>query len=308
MIATAHAHTSGEPRLDAIERKLDLVLERQRAVSELLEVLAPVAKEMMSVATVRLEDLEKKGYFVAGKEVLRIVDTVVTSYGEEDLRSLGDNIVTILDTVRNLTQPEVLEVANEATEVLEEADGIAPLGRFGLLKSTGDADVQRGLTLLIAVLRRIGQAHDVPRTTPSRRSRTPSPEAPPRSTRERVVEEHPGLAPALDEPVLAPPERATTAWEGATFYDDGFLVDPKSWTPELGTKIAAGLGIELTPEHRKVLEWARADFLDRGASPNVRRVASGSGAGTSQLYALFPKTPGKSIAMIAGIPKPVGCI
>ena len=304
MIATAQAHFA-EPRLDAIERKLDLALEQQRAVSELLEVLAPVAKEMMGVATVRLEELEKKGYFAAGKEALRIVDTVVTTYGEDDLRALGDNIVAILDTVRNITQPDVLAVANDATEAIHDADGIAPLGRMGLWKSTGDEDVRRGLTLFVEVFRRIGEAHHL--VTEGRRS-VASPAPAPKPTHERIRDERPGLAPALEAPVLAAAERATTSWEGATFYEDGFLVDPNSWTRELGTKIAAGLGIALGEAHWKVLEWARADFLDRGASPNVRRVASGSGAGTSQLYALFPKTPGKSIAMIAGIPKPVGCI
>ena len=44
------------------------------------------------------------------------------------------------------------------------------------------------------------------------------------------------------------------------------------------------------------------------ADANVRRAASGSGVGTRRMYELFPKTPGKSAAMIAGIPKPAGCV
>ena len=51
-----------------------------------------------------------------------------------------------------------------------------------------------------------------------------------------------------------------------------------------------------------------ADYADTHASPNVRRFAKGSGVGTGAVYKLFPGTPGKKVAMIAGVPKPVGCV
>jgi tRNA 2-thiouridine synthesizing protein E len=57
-----------------------------------------------------------------------------------------------------------------------------------------------------------------------------------------------------------------------------------------------------------VLRWIRQDFLATGASPNVRRVAGGSGVGTRRMYELFPRTPGKTAAMLAGVPKPIGCV
>jgi TusE/DsrC/DsvC family sulfur relay protein len=297
---TAVRHEDGiEQRLGGIERQLQDLVEQQRAVAELFDGMAPVAKSMLRVGSERLSELERRGYVTAGREALAIVDRIVTTYGAEDFRALGDNIVGILDTVRNLTQPDVLGVANDASEAIHHAGELERLGRMGLLRSTGDEDVQRGLTIAIEVLRRIGRApsrgvgsEPVPRVAPPR-------VAPPR------------VAPA-EKPVAeaspSAPTRPTTEWEGARFYDDGFLVDAAAWTPELAEKIAAGLGVTLGDDAWKVVRWARAEFLDKGASPNVRRVATGSGAGTSALYAMFPQTPGKKIAMIAGIPKPVGCI
>jgi tRNA 2-thiouridine synthesizing protein E len=282
-----------DARLDAIEAKLDRALEQQRAVAELADAMAPVAKEMMAVASERLERLEQRGYFAAGRELLRIVDTIVTTYGEDDRKALADNVVAILDTLRNVTQPDVLAAANDATDVLRHADEITPLKRLALLRSTGDEDVRRGLTTVVEILRHLGRSS-------SGHVSIASPDTPsaPRTS-----------SPAPPEPRATPSgERTTVTWEGAVFYDDGFLVDPATWTAELGNKIATGLGLTLGPEHWKVLDWARADYLARAASPNVRRVAAGSGVGTSALYALFPGTPGKTIAMIAGIPKPVGCI
>lgn len=97
-------------------------------------------------------------------------------------------------------------------------------------------------------------------------------------------------------------------WEGVAFHPNGFMVDPSDWTPELGEKMAGSLGISLTGAHWQVLNWARQHYLDTGVSPNVRRVSTGSGVGTKAMYDLFPKNPGKLTAMLAGIPKPVGCV
>jgi tRNA 2-thiouridine synthesizing protein E len=304
LVMTVAQHESGiDLRLGAIERKLDRVLEQQQAFAELVDGMTPVAKSMLRVGAERFEDLERRGYFSAARQAFQILDKIVSTYGEDDIRALGDNIVAILDTVRDLTQPDVLEAVSDASEVIQNADAVEPLGRMGLLRSTGDADVQRGLTIAVEVLRRIGHAQPsggrAAKSVPAQKVSTP---------RERLVAEKPGLAPALEKPVIAGPSRPTTVWEGAEFFEDGFLVDSRAWTRELGAKIAAGLGVALGETEWKVVEWARGEFLDKGASPNVRRVAMGSGAGTSALYAMFPQTPGKKIAMIAGIPKPVGCI
>ena len=96
---------------------------------------------------------------------------------------------------------------------------------------------------------------------------------------------------------------------GAAFSGDGFLLDPEAWSHELAQVIAARVGLgELTPEHWTVLEFARAEFKAKGKSPNVRRIAKGSGVGVRELYGLFPEKPGVMVAQVAGVPKPKGCI
>jgi tRNA 2-thiouridine synthesizing protein E len=304
VMTVAQHKTSLELRLGAIERKLDRVLAQQDSIAELAEGMMPVAKSMLRVGTAEFEDLERRGYFAAGRRVLQIIDKVVATYGEDDLQALGDNIVAILDTVRDVTQPDVLEVVNDASDAIHHADDVERLGRMGLLRSTGDEDVQRGLTLAVEVFRRIGRAQSKAPTRP----RKSAPASSPPTVRARVVSAKTDLAPAPEKPIVSGAERPTTTWEGVEFYEDGFLVDPRTWTPALGEKIASGLGVHFGDTERKVVEWARAEFQDKGASPNVRRMATGSGVGTGALYAMFPQTPGKKIAMIAGIPKPVGCI
>ena len=92
------------------------------------------------------------------------------------------------------------------------------------------------------------------------------------------------------------------------FDDDGFLVDPSTWTEEVAKELATQLGITLTEDHWAAVKFAREDWADSGQSPTVRRVSTMAGIPTKQLYELFPKKPAKKLAFIAGTPKPVGCI
>ena len=57
-----------------------------------------------------------------------------------------------------------------------------------------------------------------------------------------------------------------------------------------------------------MLDAARADFAATGSSPNIRRLTQVAGVSTKDLYVLFPRAPGRTIAKIAGLPKPAGCL
>jgi tRNA 2-thiouridine synthesizing protein E len=90
--------------------------------------------------------------------------------------------------------------------------------------------------------------------------------------------------------------------------DEGFLTSATQWTPDVGEAIAEEVGIRLTPDHWKVIAFCREDAAREGQPPGLRRIAKLSGVGTKELYALFPKGPGKLAARVAGLPKPHGCI
>ena len=90
--------------------------------------------------------------------------------------------------------------------------------------------------------------------------------------------------------------------------DEGFLTDATQWTPDVGEAIADELGLQLTPEHWKVIAFCREDAAREGQPPGLRRISKLSGVGTKELYTLFPKGPGKLAARVAGLPKPHGCV
>jgi uncharacterized protein YjgD (DUF1641 family) len=109
--------------------------------------------------TEKLGELEAKGYFTFGEGGLKIVDKVVTSFDEDDVESLGDNIVLILNTVKEMTQPEVMNLLSRTMVEVQETEDTPvgpPPSAFALLKQMRDPEVRRGLARALTVLRSLG--------------------------------------------------------------------------------------------------------------------------------------------------------
>ncbi|MCL5052747.1 MAG: TusE/DsrC/DsvC family sulfur relay protein [Ferrimicrobium sp.] len=102
---------------------------------------------------------------------------------------------------------------------------------------------------------------------------------------------------------------ATYAGTHVILNDEGFFTNPAEWTEAMAPEIARALGIsELTDRHWQVIRFMRNEYLTKGTAPSVRALGKTSGVSIKELYQLFPKGPAKTAAMIAGIPKPIGCI
>lgn len=90
---------------------------------------------------------------------------------------------------------------------------------------------------------------------------------------------------------------------------EGFMTNPKEWTPEIAETMAAEEGIApLSERHWVVINWVRQEAASTGEFPSLRSISKRSGVDTKEIYELFPKGPAKKIARCAGYPKPKGCI
>ena len=92
------------------------------------------------------------------------------------------------------------------------------------------------------------------------------------------------------------------------FDEEGYMVDPNAWSPEIAAAIAAREGLALTDRHWVVINFARSDFKAQGDAPSLRRITKETDVNTRELYQLFPGGPGKLAAKVAGLHKPTGCI
>lgn len=291
-----------DAKLDIIQDQMSSIVQRQRYQSEVIDEMWPILNEVVKASTETFADLEKKGYFAFAREGAQIFEKIVENYSEEDVRQLGESVVGILDTVKNVTQPEVLAVANEATGALSDSPTLKSKSLFGMLKSTRDKDVKYGMAVILEVLRQVGRngRRTAARASSSdkRRQRLKNKLQPSgRMARPAATRPAPRSAPS---PRPAP--RATSAPAKPA------EVPTSDWTREIGGQLAASEGLTLTDAHWKILEFARGEFLEKGASPNIRRITSALEITTKDIYQLFPKAPARTVSRIAGIPKPAGCI
>ncbi len=112
----------------------------------------------MAKLTDVMQAAEDKGYFMFAREGAAIADKVVTSFSEDDVRALGENVVTILNAVKELTQPEVMALLNRTALTIQEVEeaSIEPPSAFTLLKSMRDPQTRRGLARVLSMLHTVG--------------------------------------------------------------------------------------------------------------------------------------------------------
>jgi TusE/DsrC/DsvC family sulfur relay protein len=275
-------------KLEKLEAQMAWLVEREQKKQELLEELTPVLREVLATTTGKLDEFEKRGWFAFVRELARVGERVLDHYSAEDVRALGDAIITILDTVRAMTQPDVLAIVEEAAESLRHADQAKPIGMVGMVRASRSKDVRKGMAVLMSLLGHVGRAaQKIAPPKDDRRERLAKMLGPKRKP-------EPKRLPAPAAPVVAPVAPA--------------VEESSEWTRELAQQRAAEAGITLSPEHWNVIDAARAEFEKNKAAANIRRLTQITGLGTRELYALFPKAPGRTIARIAGTPKPAGCI
>jgi len=91
--------------------------------------------------------------------------------------------------------------------------------------------------------------------------------------------------------------------------DEGFMTNPDQWSREVAMELAKDEGIdELNPDHWKVIEFMRKDYMEKGQPPTIRRMNKVGHIETKLLYQLFPNGPAKKAARISGLSKPQGCV
>jgi tRNA 2-thiouridine synthesizing protein E len=96
---------------------------------------------------------------------------------------------------------------------------------------------------------------------------------------------------------------------------EGYLENLRDWDEAVATAIAREEGIELGDEHWVLIELIRAFYRSYQVSPAMRvlvrhlRDELGEERGNSiHLMKLFPGSPAKLLAKIAGLPRPTNCL
>ncbi|NRA24649.1 MAG: TusE/DsrC/DsvC family sulfur relay protein [Oleispira sp.] len=96
---------------------------------------------------------------------------------------------------------------------------------------------------------------------------------------------------------------------------DGFLLDHLSWNEGIAMQLASNEGITLTADHWQLIRLIRQFHQEFDLSPAMRPLIKyiklhlgKEKANSMYLMQLFPQSPAKYLAKIAGLPRPENCL
>ena len=157
-------------RLVEVAPTLERALVGLSAAGEFVDEVAPLGTDVMTLLTDRLDTAERTGWFRFGAAAVGVAERVVTTFDEDDVQRLGDNVVAMLEALREITQPDMLVflgrmvAAVEAEQQAVENEPVDPPSLWALARQVRDPDVRRGMARALHTLGTVssetGTRHD----------------------------------------------------------------------------------------------------------------------------------------------------
>lgn len=135
------------------------VLSAFESLNDFFKDAGPVANEIMIDVIKKMHEFEKKGYFEFIKELMKVFDNIITNYSGEDVRLLSDNIVTIMDTIKNMTQPEMLGAMNNAVNIYKNLnpDDVEEYSMWKAFREMRTPEMKRGIGFIMLFLKNLSK-------------------------------------------------------------------------------------------------------------------------------------------------------
>ena len=143
-------------------RNIDTInemFEMLESVSDFLKDVSPILHQIGLDGIKTMNEFEQKGYIDFFREGMKIMDNIVEHFSADDVKDLADNVVTILETVKSLTQPEMLKAMNSGLVVYKSIDvrGVPEYSLFKAMMAMNSKEMRRGLGFMITFLKNIAR-------------------------------------------------------------------------------------------------------------------------------------------------------
>ena len=129
------------------------------SIMDLIKDVSTILNEMCVDVIHKFHELEQKGYFDFIWEVTRIFDNIVTNYSREEIRQLADNIPVIMETIKNLTDPEMLKALNNAVNTYRDMDPgqVKEYSLWKTFKEMRSPEMKRNMGFMMMFLKNLSQ-------------------------------------------------------------------------------------------------------------------------------------------------------
>lgn len=132
-------------------------LEMFESINDLIKDAGPILKEAIIDFTKKLHEMDQKGYFEFFAETGKIFDNIITHYKPEDVKELADNVVTIMETVRSATQPEMMKALNNGLKIYGslEMENVPEYSIFKVLREMNQPQMKRALGFFVTFMKNL---------------------------------------------------------------------------------------------------------------------------------------------------------
>ena len=145
---------------------------RRNTMEELMTDAMPIISQGVELAIAMAGEFEERGYIEFATAGIGVVDRIVTNFTPEEVEALGDNVVHMVGIVKDLTQPEMLAVADRLLDVVQRQTRAAELepekapGLIALAGKMRDPEIRLGLARALNTFKAVSAsetsvAHDI---------------------------------------------------------------------------------------------------------------------------------------------------
>jgi uncharacterized protein YjgD (DUF1641 family) len=138
------------------------LLETLESVNDFVKDASPIFHQIGLDAINKLAELEREGYLGYARELMSLMKELKERLTLEDLQNLRNNLGSLMNVVRNLSQPEMIHSLESASMVIattkmdDKLDNKSILKLFGELNSP---EVRKTLFYSLRVLKEISKAN-----------------------------------------------------------------------------------------------------------------------------------------------------
>ena len=138
---------------------LNEFLDTLESINDFMRDVSPIFRQVGLDAIQKMNELDQKGYIEFFGELSRIVENVVSYYSVEDVKDLADNIVTILETVKGITQPDMLKALDNGINVYKSLDtkDLPEYTIWKAMKEMRTPEMRKGIGFMITFLKNLSK-------------------------------------------------------------------------------------------------------------------------------------------------------
>jgi uncharacterized protein YjgD (DUF1641 family) len=136
------------------------MLELLESASDFMKDASPILHQVGLDAVNKMNELDQKGYFELGRELLKAMDQFVQSFSPEDMQRLSQSMVHFSGIIRNMTNPAFaasLENISKAVTEVKMDDKLDDVSLWQLFRQMRSPEVRKSLSYSLRLIKAINK-------------------------------------------------------------------------------------------------------------------------------------------------------